>query len=89
MHRIVVLTVVGALMAVVASHMLTTARHGLTAAHTAATLLRCDATTLARYDAADPADGGGPTAPCAGIAKRLKAETGAGETTAAPAPPGQ
>ena len=89
MHRIVVLGVVGVLMAVAASHMLTTAGHAVTAAHTAAGLLRCDATALDRYDAADSTDGGGPTAPCAGVAKRLQAETGAGEAAVAPAPPGR
>ena len=89
MHRIVVLAVVGVLIAVAGSHLLTTARHAVTAAHSAAGLLRCDATALDRYDAADPTDGGDPTAPCAGIAKRLQAETGAGEAAVAPAPPGQ
>jgi hypothetical protein len=90
-HRIVVLAVVGVLMAVAASHVLTTARHAVTAAHTAANLLRCDATALDRYDAADPADGGDATAACAGVAKRLQTETGAGEGTAgsAPVPAGQ
>jgi hypothetical protein len=76
-------------MAVAASHMLTTAKHAVTAAHTAAGLLRCHATTLDRYDAADPADGGVPTARCAVIAKRLEAETGAARATAAPVSPGQ
>ena len=66
-----------------------TAGHAVTAAHTAAGLLRCDATALDRYDAADSTDGGDPTAPCAGVAKRLQAETGAGEAAVAPAPPGQ
>ncbi|HEY1565998.1 MAG TPA: hypothetical protein VGF68_03240 [Solirubrobacteraceae bacterium] len=89
MHRIVVLAVVGVLMAVAASHMLRTASHAVRAAHTAAHVLRCDATTLNRYDAADPSDGDDPTAPCAGIAKRLQAETEAGEAAVAPAPPGQ
>jgi hypothetical protein len=79
-HRIVVLAVVGVLMAVAASHMLTTARHAVTAAHTAASLLRCDATALDRYDAAT-ANGGDPTAACAGIAQRLQTETGAGKAT--------
>jgi hypothetical protein len=87
-HRIVVLAVVGVLMAVAGSHMLGTARHAVTAAHTAAGLLRCDATALDRYDAADPTDSADPTAPCAGIAKRLQADTGAGEAAVAPAPPG-
>ncbi len=41
-----------------------------------------------RYDAADPTDSIDPTAPCAGIAKRLQAETGAGEAAVAPALPG-
>ncbi|HXD66031.1 MAG TPA: hypothetical protein VNV17_15520 [Solirubrobacteraceae bacterium] len=89
MHRIVVVAVVGGLMAVAASHMLTTASHAVRDARTAASLLRCDGTTLNRYDAADPADGQDPTAPCAGIAKRLQAETGAGGAAVAPAPPGQ
>ena len=85
MHRIVILAVVGALAAVAASHMLTTAGHGIAAAHTAARLLHCDAMALDRYDAATPTD---PTAACAGIAKRLQAETGAGEAAVAPAPRG-
>jgi hypothetical protein len=85
-HRIVALAVVSVLMAVAASHMLTTARHAVSAAHTAANLLRCDATALDRYDAANPNDGGDATAACAGIAKRLQLETGAGEATAGPAP---
>jgi hypothetical protein len=88
-HRIVVLAVVGVLMAVAASQVLTAASHAVTDARTAASLLHCDATTLNRYDAADPADGTDPTAPCAGIAKRLQAETGAGEAAVAPVPPGQ
>jgi hypothetical protein len=49
-------------------------------------LLRCDAVALSRYDAADPTD---PTAHCAGIARRLEAQTGAGEAAVAPATPGQ
>jgi hypothetical protein len=85
-HRIVVLAVAGVLMAVAASHVLTTASHAVTDARTAANLLRCDTTALDRYDAAGTTD---PTAPCAGIAKRLQAETGAGEAAGAPAPPGQ
>ncbi|HTU95789.1 MAG TPA: hypothetical protein VMF14_08100 [Solirubrobacteraceae bacterium] len=89
MHRIVVLAVLGVLTAVAASHVLTTASHAVRDAHTAASLLQCDATTLNRYDAADPTDGDDPTAPCAGIAKRLQAETGAGEAAVTPAPPGQ
>jgi hypothetical protein len=88
-HRIVVLAVVGAVMAVAASHMLATASHAVRDARTAASLLRCDGTTLNRYDAADPADGDDPTAPCAAIAKRLQAETGTGGAAAVPAPPGQ
>jgi hypothetical protein len=86
-HRIVVLAVVGVLMAVAASHMLTTARHAVTAAHTAANLLRCDATALDRYDAAN-ANGDDATAACAGIAHRLQAESGAGEATPGAAAPG-
>jgi hypothetical protein len=85
-HRIVILAVVGTLAAVAGSHMLTTARHSIAAAHTAARLLRCDADALNRYDAADPTD---PTAPCAGIAKRLQAQTGAGEAAVAPSAPGR
>jgi hypothetical protein len=85
-HRIVTLAVVGVLMAVAASHVLATARHAVTATHTAANLLRCDATAFDRYDAANPNDGGDATAACAGIAKRLQAQTGAGEATAGPAP---
>jgi hypothetical protein len=88
-HRIVVLAVVGVLMAVAASHVLTTASRAVRDARTAASLLRCDGTTLNRYDAADPADGDDPTAPCAGIAKRLQADTGTGEAAVVPAPPGQ
>jgi hypothetical protein len=88
-HRIVTLAVVGVLMAVAASHALTTASHAVRSARTAADLLRCDATALDRYDAADPTDPTDPTAPCAAIAKRLQAETGAGEAAVAPAPPGQ
>jgi hypothetical protein len=88
-HRIVVLTVVGVLMAVAASHALKTASHAVKDARTAAGLLQCDAGALDRYDAADPIDGSDPTAPCAGIAKRLQAETGAGVAAVAPAPPGQ
>ncbi len=89
MHRIVVLAVFGVLMAVAASHALTTASRAVRDARTAANLLRCDATTLDRYDAADAADFTDPTAVCAGIAKRLHAETGAGEAAVAPAAPGQ
>ena len=89
MHRIVVLAVVGVLMAVAASHVLRTASHAVTDARTAAGLLHCDATALDRYDAADPTDATDPTARCAGIAKRLQAETGAGEAAVAPSPPGQ
>jgi hypothetical protein len=66
--------------------MLTTAEHAITSAHTAARLLRCDAVALDRYAAADAND---PTGSCAAIAKRLQAETGAGEAAVAPAPPGQ
>jgi len=88
-HRTVVLAIVGVLMAVAASHMLTTASHAVRAAHAAASLLRCDATTLNGYDAANPADGADPTAACEGIAKRLQAETGAGEAAVTPGPPGQ
>jgi hypothetical protein len=88
-HRIIVLAVFGVLMAVAASQVLSTASHAVSDARTAANLLRCDATTLNRYDAADPADGEDPTAPCAGIAKRLQAETGGGEAAVTPAPPGQ
>ncbi|HEY2259078.1 MAG TPA: hypothetical protein VGH45_05170 [Solirubrobacteraceae bacterium] len=86
MHRIVILAVAGTLAAVAASHMLTTARHSIAAAHTAARLLRCDAVALDRYDAADPTD---PAGACAGIAKRLRAETGAGAAADAPATPGR
>ncbi len=86
MHRIFILAVVGAVMAVGTSRMLNTASHAITSAGTAAALLRCDATALDRYDAEDPND---PTAQCAGIARRLEAETGAGEAAVAPAPPGQ
>jgi hypothetical protein len=88
-HRIVVLAVVGVLMAAAASHALTAASHAVRDARTAATLLHCDATTLDRYDAADPTDSTDPTALCAGIAKRLQAQTGAGEAAVAPAAPGQ
>ena len=88
MHRIVTLAVVGVLMAVAASHVLTSASHAVRDARTAASLLRCDATALDRDDVADPA-GANPTAPCHGIAKRLQAETGAGEAAVAPVPPGQ
>ena len=88
MHRIVVLALAAVLAAVAASHVLSTAAHVVGDARTAAHLLRCDATALDRYDAADPADLTDPTAPCAGIAKRLQAETGAGEAAVAPAPPG-
>jgi hypothetical protein len=76
-------------MAVAASHMLTTGAHAVRDARTAAGLLRCNATALDRYDAADPADLTDPTAQCAGVAKRLQAETGAGEAAIAPAPSGQ
>ena len=89
MHRIVVLAIVGVCMAVVVSHVLATASHAVTDARTAAGLLHCDATVLDRYNAAGPSDGTDPTAPCAGIVKRLQAETGAGEAAAAPVPPGQ
>jgi hypothetical protein len=88
-HRIVVVAVVGVLMAVAASHVLKAASHAVTDARTAAGLMQCDAGALDRYDAADPTDGSDPTAPCAGIAKRLQAETGAGEAAVAPVPPGQ
>jgi hypothetical protein len=88
-HRIVVLAVAGVLMAVAAAHTLTTAARAVGDARTAAGLLQCDAKALDRYDAADANDGIDPTAPCAGIAKRLQAETGAGEAAVAPAPPGQ
>jgi hypothetical protein len=88
-HRIVVLAVLGVVMTVAASHMLSTASHAVRDARTAANLLHCDATALDRYDAADPTDSTDPTAPCAGVAKRLQAETGAGEAAVAPAPPGQ
>jgi hypothetical protein len=86
MHRIIILAVAGTLATVAASRMLVTARHGIAAAHTAARLLRCDAVGLDRYDAADPTD---PDGACAGIAKRLQAQTGAGEAADAPAWPGQ
>ena len=86
MHRIIILAVVGTLAAVAASHMLTTARHSIAAAHTAARLLRCDAVALDRYDAANPTD---PTGACAGIARRLQSETGAGGPADAPAAPGR
>ena len=88
MHRIVVLAVVGVLMAVAASHMLTTASHAVRAARAAGNLLRCDATALDHDDVADPTDAD-PSASCGGIAKRLRAETGAGEAAVAPVPPGQ
>lgn len=88
MHRIVTLAVVGVLMAVAASHVLTTASHAVRDARTAANLLRCDATALDRGDVADPRSAD-QTAPCTGIAKRLQAETGAGEAAVAPVPPGQ
>jgi hypothetical protein len=88
-HRIVVLAVIGVLMAVAASHVLRTAVHAITDARTAAGLLRCDATALDRYDAAAPIDSTDPVARCAGIVKRLQAESGAGEAARAPAPPGQ
>ena len=51
-----------------------------------AKLLHCDAAALNRDDAADSTD---PTAACAGIAKRLQAETGAGEAAVVPATPGR
>ena len=86
MHRIFILAVVGVVMAVGTSRMLKAASRAITSAHTAATLLRCDATALDRYDAEDPSD---PTGRCAGIARRLQLETGAGEAAVAPAPPGQ
>jgi hypothetical protein len=85
-HRIVVVAVVGVLMAVGVSRVLTAASHAGGDARTASRLIHCDTTALDRYDAADPTD---PTAPCAGIAKRLQAETGAAEAAVAPAPPGQ
>jgi type II secretory pathway pseudopilin PulG len=88
-YRIVVLVVVGVLTAVAVSHALTTASHAVRDTRTAAALLRCHATALDRYDAAGPADFTDPTARCAGVAKRLRAETGAGEAAVAPAPPGQ
>jgi hypothetical protein len=88
-HRIVVLAVVGLLTAVAGSHALSTASHAVRDARAAGKLLRCDAAALGRYDAAAPADVTDPTARCAGIAKRLQAETGAGEAADAPAPPGQ
>ena len=72
MHRIVLLAILGTLAAVAGSHLLTTAKHSIAAAHTAARLLRCDAVALNRYDAAGSTD---PTAACAGIAKRLEAQT--------------
>ncbi|HEY2319861.1 MAG TPA: hypothetical protein VGH67_16265 [Solirubrobacteraceae bacterium] len=68
------------------SHMLRTAGHSIAAAHSAARLLRCDAVALDHHDAADSTD---PAASCAGIAKRLQAETGAGEAAVAPGTPGQ
>ncbi len=85
-HRIFILAVVGAAMAVGTTRMLHTASHAIRSARTGAALLRCDATALDRYDAEDPND---PTGQCAGIAKRLQAETGAGEAAVAPAPAGQ
>jgi hypothetical protein len=85
-HRIIILAVVGAVMAIGTTHMLTTASHAMRSAHTAARLLRCDADALDRYDAAAPTD---PAVACAGIARRLQAETGAGEAAVAPAPSGQ
>jgi hypothetical protein len=88
-HRIVIVVVVGVLTAVAVSRALTTASHVVRDARTAAKLLHCDATALDRYDVADPSDSTDPTARCAGIAKRLQAETGAGEAAVAPAPPGQ
>ncbi len=89
MHRIVVVALVGVLMAVAGSHVLTAASHAVTDARTAAGLMQCDARALDRYNAADPIGGGDPTAPCAGIAKRLQSETGAGEAAVAPAGPGR
>ena len=86
MHRIVLLAVLGTLAAVAGSHLLTTARDSITAAHSAARLLRCDAVALNRADAAQSTD---PMAVCAGIAKRLRAETGAGEAAVVPATPDQ
>ena len=89
MHRIVVLAVVGVLTAVAVSRALTAASHAVRDARTAAKLLHCDATALDRYDVADLSASTDPTAPCAGIAKRLQAETGAGQAAVAPATPGQ
>ena len=88
-HRIVVLAALGVLTAVAASHVFTTASHAVRDARTAGSLLRCDATTLNAYDAADPADGNDPTASCAGIAKRLQAQTGGGGAAVTPSPPGK
>jgi len=87
-QRIVVLALAAVLAAVAASHVLSSAAHTVRGARTAAHLLRCDATALDRYDAADSTDLTDPTTPCAGIAKRLQAETGVGEAAVASAPPG-
>ena len=89
MHRIFTLVVVGVLTAVAASHVVRSASHAVRDTRAAANLLHCDAAALDRYDAADPTDSTDPSAPCTGIAKRLQAETGAGEAAVAPAPPGQ
>jgi hypothetical protein len=85
-HRIVLLAVLGTLAAVAGSHLLITAKHSIAAADSAARLLHCDAAALNRDDGADSTD---PTAACAGIAKRLEAETGAGVAAVVPAAPGQ
>ena len=89
MHRIIVLAIVAVLMAVAGTHALRSARHAVTAAHTAANLLQCDSDALDQYDPGSPTASADPTAPCAAIAQRLQAETGAGEAAVAPAAPGQ
>jgi hypothetical protein len=88
-HRIIVLAIVTVLMAAAGSHALRGARHEVSAAHTAVSLLRCDSDALDQYDPGSPTASADPTAPCAGVARRLQAETGAGEAAVAPAAPGQ
>jgi hypothetical protein len=88
-HRIVIVAVVGVLVAVAAAEVAATASHAARDARTAAGLMRCNTAALDRYDVADLAQALDPTAPCAGIAKRLQAETGAGAAAVAPVPPGQ
>ncbi len=89
MHRIIVLVILCVLIAVAGAHALRAATHAVTAAHTAASLLQCDSQALNQYDPARPTASADPTAACGGIAKRLQAETGAGEAAVAPAALGQ